>query len=671
MQRLFHHEFAQREHIGYHYVQSLNSVRRNAAIKACCRRIAVPCLETMSADLSSVKVDSSIEKPPSTNRERNMFGTPYHHHNRQGSLVELDLSRFRGHLGANLEPCSWLKDEGGLPYYLWSIKENQTIETSSLDMVPMYTAISHTWGRWQKPGEAVTVEGVHDWLVPENSIFNVKSLPAILREVPVTTPYIWFDLLCIPQDRSAIAVREIARQAVIFRGAQYAIAWLNMIPDWSGLEATTEWMCLEYLSFSDFRNATSSLKSLAAEKFSAASSSTHLFEPYKYGQDISRSDLRPSAWFTSLWTLQEACLRPDMLLCSKDWKVLTVGCGRPVPLDGLTALSEYVRDKVPILNSINPERAAFRQFESTLLNIPSSNKIGALVQGGHYPRGFIELFALLEQTGMDDLHMIDRESIMKLGSQRYCKEGRAEAIMSVIGATRWYIEAFQNGTLREVEKDLVLGLYPMSFLKETAPLLGARFYASIVIQNNIDEDISKSLNIRGSLLPFSTHSQEDGKICGEIFLERFYFELDERDHFSVKLWSIEADGSVRIPEAAVLAPASHHEETPLIARVTLAYPMADNLYQQEGAVWMDEAGRSRSIDLRKWEKNWWPFSRNYAVVLTTWNRLAHDYVRGILLKETGSGALVKVGIFLTRGFHQGEGLMTQIFPVRPTNWHVL
>lgn len=69
------------------------------------------------------------------------------------------------------------------------------------------------------------------------------------------------------------------------------------------------------------------------------------------------------------------------------------------------------------------ERAAFRRFDSALLEISSSEKLGALIRGDHYPRGFIGLFALLERTGMEDLHRIDRESTMKLGSQRYCKEG--------------------------------------------------------------------------------------------------------------------------------------------------------------------------------------------------------------------------------------------------------
>lgn len=242
--------------------------------------------------------------------------------------------------------------------------------------------------------------------------------------------------------------------------------------------------------------------------------------------------------------------------------------------------------------------------------------------------------------------------------------------MSVIGATGWYIEAFQNGTLREVERDLILGLYPISFLKETAQMLVARFYTSIVIQNDINVDISQNLDIRGSLLPFSTHNQEDGKIGEEIFLERSH--VTESDHSSVKLCSIEADGSVRIPEAAVLAPASDHEAMPLIANVTLAYPMGRGVYRQsrtECIEW-DEGNRTRSIDLRKWEKNWWPFSKNYAVSPSSCRHERRDHIRGILLKETRSGAFGKVGIFTKIGLYE-EGAMTHTFPIQSTDWNVL
>ena len=648
--------------------QRLNSKRHEAAFESCCQRLAIPSLEAISTRLDDTRVESFWGKPGSSHGYYDLCGAPFHHRSRDRSLTEVDPSRFCGHIGANIKPCPWLSDEPGMPYYLWSVNEGRTIETMSLNEVPIYTAISHTWGRWAKLNQPVIVEGVRDWLIPENDIFDVKMLPEILRKVPVATSYIWFDLLCIPQDRSIRALEEIARQAKIFRGAKYAIAWLNMIPDWQGLKATTEWMCMHYLSYSGWGDKKSQAKNYAAATFSAASIRTGLFEPYSYGPEISRSDLEPSPWFTSLWTLQEACLRPDMLLCSRDWEMLTVGNGAPVPFDGLVILSAHVLDHAysdPSSGTARPHR-----FDSTLLEIPASKKLGALVRGGQYPRGYIELFALLERTGMEDLHKINQESILKLGSQRHCKRGRAEAIMSVLGATEWYMEALRNGKLSEVEKELVLGLYPLSFLRETAKMIGARFYNSIIIRNKFGIDIPRDLAVRGSLLPFSAiKDPNDKEIPEETFVPWWFF--NGGDYPSVQSWRIEADGSVKIIDAAVLAPASNGElpDYPLFAGVQLAYPLDRGLFPTGHK--SEENYRLRTIDLRKWEKNWLPFSRNYAVALAGKKIDGTDHVRGILLKETPTGSLVKVGVFSTRSILDEEGGMTGIFKVQSVNWSVL
>lgn len=39
--------------------------------------------------------------------------------------------------------------------------------------------------------------------------------------------------------------------------------------------------------------------------------------------DVQKAE--PSSWFTSLWTLQDVCLHPEILLCDQDWRPLTIG----------------------------------------------------------------------------------------------------------------------------------------------------------------------------------------------------------------------------------------------------------------------------------------------------------------------------------------------------------
>ena len=627
-------------------------------------------LESKLPSFRDVNVDSGRLETTLVSTRRPFAGTSFHHQGRHTDSNDATLTLLHGHIGANIDPCPWLSDEAGLPYYLWSIELSQVVETSKIERTSYYTAISHTWGRWQKPGPPVRVDGVHGWLIPENSIFDVKTLPDIMRKVPVATPYIWFDLLCIPQDRSDIAMREIARQAVIFRNAQYAIAWLNMCEDWRGLKATTEWMCMHYLSSSALGDRSRWARSFEAETFRAAGETTALNDHYdNYGPNVSESDLRPSAWFTSLWTLQEVCLRPDMLLCSKHWDMLTIGNGQPVSLDGLAMLSSHIIDHASCTSILmGPQAAASHRFDPVALEIDPNERLAALIRGGQYPRGYLELFILLEKTGLEDLHIINRESILKLGSQRHCKEGRAEAIMSVIGSTHWFIEAFEKGTLRKTENELVLDLYPLSFLKETAQVVGAHFFHSIHIRNRKDNDMLEEPLCRGSLLPFSPNTPSSEQVAMKIFLPRWHRK--EADHPSVKSWKIAADGSVEIFQAAILAPYSLRNRQPIHATITLAYAINTAFHKGPGSTGL-LGDRSQTVDLRSWEQNWLRPTTNYAVALMNCWFLEEVYVQGVLLKEISPGILMKVGIFVTQGFSVQQGALSTVFQDTIVNWRVI
>lgn len=115
-----------------------------------------------------------------------------------------------------------------------------------------------------------------------------------------------------------------------------------------------------------------------------------------------------NAWFTSLWTLQEACLRPDMLICNEQWEVLTVTAGVPLSLSDIVAL---VQSAAPI----------------------SESKKRVQVPGG-----VERIWKMLHESGMRELVTLSRASIIGLGDRRECSHRRAEAIMSAIGTCRWF-----------------------------------------------------------------------------------------------------------------------------------------------------------------------------------------------------------------------------------------
>lgn len=85
---------------------------------------------------------------------------------------------------AILHPCPWLPShsKSGKPAFLWDIKEKKTVRFHGDEERPVYTIISHTWGRWRipqtQPNSNMSIRGV-PWLVPRNTRFDIETLPDI------------------------------------------------------------------------------------------------------------------------------------------------------------------------------------------------------------------------------------------------------------------------------------------------------------------------------------------------------------------------------------------------------------------------------------------------------------------------------------------------------------
>ena len=415
-------------------------------------------------------------------------------------------------MSAGIESCSWIeavRDKSAWPYYLWDRKTQSTVNTVDLE-APDYTAISHTWGRWRAcPPKEAKIARV-PWPIPENTIFEVTELPTLMAQVPTSTRWIWFDLLCIPQNMSdpelgPRAQIEIANPASIFRNAVFAVAWFNWIPDWKGLQSTLEWFGLMYAHCNE--PGSFILEEAFANSFSMAEQSTHLLIYPEHNLDTYPSNIlaaSPSSWFTSLWTLQEVCLRLEMFLCDKNWHPLCVDQGFKVPLDHIISL----------WNST---------YEATLENpdiLPSGTK---------------ELIHLLRQTGMSELPRMSPLSVLTLGNQRYCESRRAEAIMSVVDAKSWFLE---NNESREDPSAMVLGKYPLAFVREVRNKLKGQFFATA-------DTYYEESNRVGTLLPFSDKSAANRRVVVNPF--------DAEDHPAVETWTIEQDGSVHLSKAGIVA----------------------------------------------------------------------------------------------------------------------
>lgn len=181
-------------------------------------------------------------------------------------------------------------------------------------VAPEYNAITYTWGRWSlDDGECPHVRAIEihnvPWDIPRirpdhftsDELMNVLQSVARNyswglgeREQPVK--FLWLDIACIDQrSNEPRSAAEVGRQASIFTKAKSVGIWLTTIPH-QVLHPSLATITLSYLIYS-----------------SQSPGDGGAYQLYKA---ITR--LFDDPWFSSLWTLQEAFLRQDATLLSKE-----------------------------------------------------------------------------------------------------------------------------------------------------------------------------------------------------------------------------------------------------------------------------------------------------------------------------------------------------------------
>lgn len=157
--------------------------------------------------------------------------------------------------------------------------------------------------------------------------------------------------------------------------------WLNDVAEWKYLPAAIEWMCLVFSRDNGFLATEPEDAMLQGDDTSM--STIELFHPRTEQEaDNDKASLNP--WFTSLWTLQEICLRPDMLICNASWEFLEIRQNVAVAFDELVALYQA--------NTKADEKRG---------SYPDRRK----------PRAVTELIHLLEYTGLSSLLTMFRPTI--------------------------------------------------------------------------------------------------------------------------------------------------------------------------------------------------------------------------------------------------------------------
>ncbi|KAI9664774.1 MAG: hypothetical protein M1821_006222 [Bathelium mastoideum] len=627
---------------------------------------------------------------------------------------------------ACLAPMPWLTEteaHGFFPHFLWDSRESKTVETALLPGRPDYIAVSHTWGRWRlhsKPG--LTIKGV-PWSIPQNELWDVADLPLMLRNVPGRLRYIWFDLVCIPQnidegsELAEIERNEIAIQASIFGNAAHAVAWLNTVDSdqWESLQ-----YCLNVLAIRNGSLLSDGIEWELMEELKPGISSGTLPEPVterapQPSTPLVRAERRSlvgtptdpieyvTQWFTSLWTLQEACMRPDMWLCDKRWVPLRLynstswQKSHNVSLDGLVTLLKDYADETYVKRrslddilgrgmnkkgkakatpqevdespSYSIDATAFDRVNGTdnwlrrraLIDTFAENIRGDMLVAIH------SLISMFEATGIGHLLYTTAMDILVIADRRECTSQRAEAIMSVMGAVEWY-QSYQSTSPTIMER------YPLRFIENVRQRFGnGDFFKSRSLTTKA-LDISKSFENNspvpkpiGTLLPFGAKNMFETTWTRERLdaVNCVHYE----SHPSLSSWRVEADGSVNISEAGII----YSTYGPGVEGECLK-------------MWVDEIGvyekdvpegQTRVLQVFKGHPRTWFEHRKDTCFLVSVDWLSvHPpmsvtmslayHSHGLILRELWPGVLVKIGQYML------EGCKQHVFPETiEVDWRVL
>ncbi|KAI0384841.1 hypothetical protein F5Y04DRAFT_247916 [Hypomontagnella monticulosa] len=591
-------------------------------------------------------------------------------------------------LNGSISPCPWLapvKRDMQFPFYLWDKERRSTVRTQDLPYPPEYTVVSHTWGRWRKKSEIfpdVDLPGV-PWAIPQNDRFDVEDIGDILRSVPGDSLYVWFDLVCIPQTRNGElgnrARQEIAKQAAIFSLADHAVAWFCNLDDFDPLEDICHLLAINAMRYpgggTEDRETYCQRIDGLLKKFENIEPNLPLRRPQApYTGTQSWNELLHE-WFSSLWTLQEACMRPGMWLCCRGMKPLVSSTtGSKIPLDCIICLvlanAEVIREwsfpsvingTTGPISSIPTDKIRnsleYRLYESPVVNLIQSP-----------PPYVIGFTRFVMAAGLTEIPDITQIGILTLGNQRTCetKSQRAEAIMSALGVTKWYNPNESNG---QDKGQLVLEQYPLKFVKELRQEVGdyqfffhniTRDFWAEINPTLFEEQLLARKDTRGTLLPFAPVISRRG---GRIRRDHIPNTMNKSaTHGTVAEWLINTDGSVVVTSAWLLVSTSNPDN------VNLGTVFLSDFSMVATSGWGNVA--SEQI-LREWVS-----SRTYkchAVGIQQEELFnigdGKTYIRidGILLRELQNGSLIKIGTFGTKMLEGDFGFSSR----QDVNWTVI
>ncbi|KAL2812718.1 heterokaryon incompatibility protein-domain-containing protein [Aspergillus granulosus] len=230
-------------------------------------------------------------------------------------------------LGAKIFAPNWMPDaEYRLPTFLYDLVARRVIETSTLSEPEKtrYATISHVWG-----DSGIELDGTPYGVPGPIPIRNEEKLIQILEaaRILVGERYIWMDILCLNRGfpYSSMRQAEVADMGRYFRNATGCFVWLD-----DAFEDCGSAWAEDVLDSLAGINALFKLdrQGMSTSPASEASDVLGLRGAGVTTQEMGGAEAREcirkvrkveqAPWFRRVWTLQEAVIPKDFLICTPE-----------------------------------------------------------------------------------------------------------------------------------------------------------------------------------------------------------------------------------------------------------------------------------------------------------------------------------------------------------------
>ncbi|KAI0544327.1 heterokaryon incompatibility protein-domain-containing protein [Xylaria curta] len=282
---------------------------------------------------------------------------------------------------------------------------------------PTYNILSYTWGRFESSaGEAIVIHNT-PWKIPRilPDHFTTSDFYRVINRVSQGCSHIWIDVACIHQENEAIKFSEIGHQAAIFRGAESAFIWLSHC-SLDGLEPLRQ-----QIRYDEVPRVGTIMRKRTRYFQRTLQRFQYLFN---------------DPWFSSLWTLQEAFLRPDAMILAKDASTLFYD---DIKDDmWLELLLEFFSDVYDIM------QALLRNSKSLKKNQPDKIFLAR------------EIVKRISDAGAKELHLSNGMQLYGLSTSRKPRDPKDKiyGIQQVFGTALGESSPTWNGTTRLTLEEL-------------------------------------------------------------------------------------------------------------------------------------------------------------------------------------------------------------------------